>query len=57
MYEVIFEKANGSSNSVTTDNYASARNTFYFYAEQKSLFGLAHVYFVNNEYVEDSMVA
>lgn len=57
MYEVIFEKANGKSESVTTNNYATARNTFYFYAEQKSLFGLVHVYFVNNEYMEDSMVA
>ena len=57
MYEVIFEKTNGNSESVTTNNYATARNTFYFYAEQKSLFGLTHVYFVNNEYMEDSMVA
>lgn len=57
MYEVIFEKANGSSEFVTTDNYATARNTFYFYAEQKGLFGLAHVYFINNEYTEDSMIA
>lgn len=57
MYEVIFEKVNGGSEFVTTNDYATARNTFYFYAEQKSLFGLAHVYFINNEYMEDSMIA
>lgn len=57
MYEVIFEKADGNSKSITTNDYATARNTFYFYAEQTDLFGLAHVYFINNECIEDSMVA
>lgn len=57
MYEVIFERANGTSEAIVTNDYATANNTFFFYANQKRMFGLANVYFINNECFDDSKIA
>ena len=54
MYEIIFELLDGTDRSLVTDSYATAYNTFDFYARQLSLFGLFRVHFVN--YEEESMI-
>ena len=54
MYEIIFELLNGTDRSLVTNSYATAYNTFDFYARQLSLFGLFRVHFVN--YEEKTMI-
>lgn len=57
MYEVILISKRGHEWDFVMNDYATAWNTFDYYASQKELFGLEEVYFINHEYYDDSVVA
>lgn len=57
MYEIIILLLNGQETDLDSNDYATAWNTFDFYASQKTMFGIDQIFFVNYECYDDSVVA
>ena len=57
MYEIIIILKSGREIDLEINDYATGRNTFSFYANQKEMFGIDEILFVNHEYYDDSVVA
>ena len=47
-YTLVFEHLDGTDTYLETDNYASAWNTFVYYGNQLSLFGLFRIHFIDS---------
>ena len=57
LYSVIIVLKSGKEKCLESNDYGSMHNTFFFYAEQKSLFNIDEIIFVNSEYPDDSIWA